>query len=128
MSMHLEKPYLSNIGSGKLAKLPNSKRLQASKLEHEKFLRKQGLHPDQLAARKTTKQRLTQQSEASYSSVIPSESVFEGAAGTVPTTKSPKVYSGERKLLGIATMHKSNMVPVFADRCEDAVDIAHMRR
>jgi hypothetical protein len=37
-----------------------------------------------------------------------------------------KVYSGERKLLGIATMHKSNMVPVFAK--QDAEDIARMRR
>jgi hypothetical protein len=37
-----------------------------------------------------------------------------------------KVYSGERKLLGIATMHKSNMVPVFEK--QDAVDIARMRR
>jgi hypothetical protein len=38
----------------------------------------------------------------------------------------PKVYSGERKLLGIATMHKSNMVPVFSQ--EDAEAIAKMRR
>jgi hypothetical protein len=30
--------------------------------------------------------------------------------------------------LGIATMHKSNMVPVLADKKEDAVDIANMRR
>jgi hypothetical protein len=37
-----------------------------------------------------------------------------------------KVYSGERKLLGIATMHKSNIVPVFEK--QDAVDIARMRR
>jgi hypothetical protein len=37
-----------------------------------------------------------------------------------------KTYSGERKLLGIATMHKSNMVPVFAK--SDAEDIAKMRR
>jgi len=42
--------------------------------------------------------------------------------------KERQVYSGERRLLGIATMHKSNMVPVFADKKEDAVDIANMRR
>jgi hypothetical protein len=36
------------------------------------------------------------------------------------------VYSGERKLLGIATMHKSNMVPVFSS--EEATEIARMRR
>lgn len=41
-----------------------------------------------------------------------------------------KVYSGERKLMGIATMHKSNAVPVFADDAgkEYAKDLAHMRR
>jgi hypothetical protein len=38
------------------------------------------------------------------------------------------VYSGERTLLGVATMHKSNMVPIFADKKDDAVDIAQMRR
>jgi len=37
-------------------------------------------------------------------------------------------YSGERQLLGIATMHKSNMVPIFADRKEEAKQIAQMRR
>jgi len=36
------------------------------------------------------------------------------------------VYSGNRKLLGIATMHKSNMVPVFSE--DDAEAIAKMRR
>ena len=38
----------------------------------------------------------------------------------------PKVYSGARTLLGIATLHKSNMVPVF-DK-ESASEIATMRR
>ena len=42
--------------------------------------------------------------------------------------KERQVYSGERQLLGVATMHKSNMVPVFADKKEDAKDIAKMRR
>jgi hypothetical protein len=46
--------------------------------------------------------------------------------------KEPKVYSGERKLVGIATMHKSNMVPVFEDENGDAkkeaTELAHMRR
>ena len=40
--------------------------------------------------------------------------------------KEPQQYSGKRKLLGIATMHKSNLVPVFD--VEDAKDIAKMRR
>ena len=36
-----------------------------------------------------------------------------------------KVYTGT-KVKGIATMHKSNAVPVFSD--EEAVDISRMRR
>lgn len=39
--------------------------------------------------------------------------------------KQANVYSGEN-LLGIATMHKSNLVPVF--KKEDAIEISNMRR
>jgi hypothetical protein len=45
--------------------------------------------------------------------------------GGTATKSTPKVYTGD-KMLGIATMHKSNSVPVF--RKEDAVDISKMRR
>ena len=31
------------------------------------------------------------------------------------TKKEPLQYTGKRRLVGIATMHKSNMVPIFAD-------------
>ena len=40
--------------------------------------------------------------------------------------KEPKVYDGERKLIGIGMLHKSNLVPIF-DK-EHAKDIAKMRR
>lgn len=41
------------------------------------------------------------------------------------TKSAPKVYTGTA-MKGIATMHKSNAVPVFTD--EQAKDIASMRR
>ena len=44
------------------------------------------------------------------------------------TKQEPMKYTGERRLLGIATMHKSNMVPIFEDNKEEAVEIARMRR
>ena len=47
---------------------------------------------------------------------------FTGGACTIAP---PKVYTGD-KVKGIATMHKSNAVPVFSD--EQAVDISRMRR
>ena len=37
----------------------------------------------------------------------------------------PKVYTGT-KIIGIATMHKSNMIPIFNE--EAAVEVAQMRR
>jgi hypothetical protein len=43
----------------------------------------------------------------------------------VATKSAPKVYTGD-KVKGIATMHKSNAVPVFTD--EQAVEISSMRR
>jgi hypothetical protein len=47
-------------------------------------------------------------------------------SGVGNTAKAnPKVYTGE-KMLGIATMHKSNAVPVF--NSEEAVQISSMRR
>ena len=44
------------------------------------------------------------------------------------TRRESPVYSGERRLIGVATMHKSNMVPIFEDNKEAAVEIAQMRR
>jgi hypothetical protein len=47
-----------------------------------------------------------------------------GTGGTA-TLAPAKVYTGT-KVKGIATMHKSNAVPVFSD--EEAVEISKMRR
>jgi|TARA_Y100000287_G_scaffold161173_1_gene140453 hypothetical protein len=49
------------------------------------------------------------------------------------TKKETMQYTGERKLVGIAMMHKSNLVPVFADDddktgSKQATEIAQMRR
>lgn len=41
------------------------------------------------------------------------------------TKAEPKVYTGD-KVLGIATLHKSNAVPVF--NSQEAIDISSMRR
>ena len=49
------------------------------------------------------------------------------------TKKETLKYTGERRLVGIATMHKSNMVPIFADDDDktgrkQATEVATMRR
>jgi hypothetical protein len=52
---------------------------------------------------------------------IPSGDMYD----TFSSAKREMKYTGDR-LLGIATMHKSNMVPVFSQ--ESAEEIAKMRR
>ena len=53
---------------------------------------------------------------------IPSRGASDHSGSTAPVHK---VYTGT-KVLGIATMHKSNAVPVFAE--EEAIEISRMRR
>lgn len=51
---------------------------------------------------------------------LPSVETTRGNA----TKGNDKVYTGD-KILGIAVMHKSSMVPIFSQ--EEAVDVARMR-
>jgi len=48
--------------------------------------------------------------------------------GNITPRRENPIYTGERKLIGIATMHKSNAVPIFEDDKQHAIDIARMRR
>lgn len=132
MSMHLEGPWLSTVGKKKgKRKFRNAeearkardlddswkKLLKAHGVEQENKRRQRALDAPPLSS--------------GYRLAIPEgrnttahiKSVDTGVA--VATVKPSKVYTGD-KILGIATMHKSNAVPVFSD--EQAVDIAKMRR
>ena len=64
---------------------------------------------------------LPPKSRRNYGEVIPSLGTGIGVA----TRSADNVYTGSA-MIGIATMHKSNSVPVFS--VENAVDIARMRR
>ena len=125
MSMHLMGPYMTTTkyNSKKSNRKKTAKQLKAE-ADHDKFLRKKGVHPDQLAAKK---KRQNLNSIPDYKANKPDVELSNKIAGHGPARES-NTYSGERQLLGIATMHKSNMVPVFADRKEDAKDISSMRR
>ena len=117
MSMHLVGPYMTTTKYNRKQKPSKNKRLAAKQAEHEAWLESMGVG----------------KSKTQHQNEIPDYSTRETAplgnkiAGHGPRKQS-MVYSGERQLLGIATMHKSNMVPVFADKKEDAKDIAAMRR
>jgi hypothetical protein len=129
--MHLEGPWLSTTGKRKGKKKfasaeakRNSEQLDASWKE---LLKRQGL---ELEEKKRKRAMSAETLSSVYSLKIPEgrdttahlKSVDTGGNATLAPVK---VYTGT-KVKGIATMHKSNAVPIFSD--EEAVDIARMRR
>lgn len=108
----------SNLNRRKSVKVTKKKML--AEAEHQKFLKKLGYKP----LDKTAKDVFKYVPYSADKSLSPTSDKIPGHMAK----KEIMHYSGERKLLGIATMHKSNMVPVFADNKEVAIDIARMRR
>jgi len=102
------------------AKKAKSKSLLKAEAEHARFLKRMGVGDLQ---RKIS----VPAAEAAYARSSPDIPSLDTRSGTAPKPVA-KIYSGKRKLLGVATMHKSNMVPVFADQPEEAAEIARMRR
>lgn len=155
MTMHLERG-LTMINTTKRKKKTKFTVKQLEKWEADckkrnKDFRKLGLHDQQMTVpeyieyihgrykskKKTTTVMNTPwyHTESTFrreTQHIPSLSDREGYMPGNATKKEPIWYTGERKLLGIFTMHKSNMVPVFEDDegngKKAAIDIAKMRR
>lgn len=130
MTMHLAHPALSMGGKRKgKVKFKNAAEAQrARELDYDwkELQKKWGVEQEEkkrrraMGAEKLT-YKLSVPAGRSTSSHIPSLST--GNQGG--TLIAPKVYTGT-KVKGIATMHKSNAVPVFSD--EEAVEISRMRR
>lgn len=105
-------------------RIANTLRKREAQRKHEQWLRDNNLAPDQLKTR-----------------VKDRESSRPGMPDYQPKRKMPRTsdkitkmsgraepqqYSGERRLLGIGIMHKSNLVPIFDE--ESAKEISKMRR
>ena len=131
MSMHLEGPWLSTTGKKKgkkkFASAEHARKARDLEESWKELLKRQGVEQEE---RKRSRGLSAPSLSTSYSLTIPEgrnttahiKSVDTGGNATL---KPAKVYTGT-KVKGIATMHKSNAVPVFSD--EEAVDIARMRR
>ena len=129
--MHLEGPWLSTTGKKKgkkkFASAEHARKARDLDESWKELQKKWGIEAEE-------KKRKRAMSAPSLSSVY-SLSIPEGRNTTAhlksvdtggnATLKAPNVYTGT-KVKGIATMHKSNAVPVFSD--EEAVDISKMRR
>lgn len=132
MTMHLHHPSLSLTGKRKgKQKWPSAehkRKAEQADADWKALQKKWGIEAEE---KKRTRALSAEPLSSAYSLRIPEgrnttahiKSVDSGLG--VATVKAPKVYTGT-KVKGIATMHKSNAVPVFSD--EEAVDIAKMRR
>ena len=91
---------------------------------HDKWLRSMGIHKDQIRSRKNKPvNSLPFERDRSHERQgNNAKSLITGEGGYSPKSKS-KEYTGT-KIIGIATMHKSNMVPVLSK--EDATEISKM--
>jgi hypothetical protein len=131
--MHLEGPWLSTTGKKKgkrkFASAEQARKARELDESWKELLKRQGLELEEKKRKRAmTAGNLT---STGYSLAIPegrnttAHIPSRDSGGGNATLPAPKVYTGT-KVLGIATMHKSNAVPVFSD--EQAVDISKMRR
>ena len=107
-------------------KLANSASLRQARQEHEQWLNSLGI--DRSRKKKKVSEPLVLEKLEDRTGVPLGNRPPVAVKGRAEANE----YSGERKLIGIATMHKSNQVPVFADDNaegrEKATEISKMRR
>lgn len=129
MTMHLAHPALTmggkRKGKVKFKNAAEAKKARELEADWKELKKKWGVEQEEKKRKRAlSAESLTYNLSApvgrTTSNHIPSLSTPGGSTSSVQ-----KVYTGT-KILGIATMHKSNAVPVFSD--EQAVEISRMRR
>ena len=129
MSMHLHHPSLSlggkRKGKVKFRNAEEAKKARELDASWKELLKRQGIEAEQKRQTRAMKApalnyKLSAPPGRTTSTHIPSRDTGGNA-----TLAPAKVYTGT-KVKGIATMHKSNAVPVFSN--EEAVEISRMRR
>jgi hypothetical protein len=129
--MHLEGPWLSTTGKKKgkkkFASAEHARKARDLDESWKELQKKWGIEAEE---KKRARAMSAPSLSGNYSLKIPEgrnttahiKSVDTGGNATLAPAK---VYTGTM-VKGIATMHKSNAVPVFSD--EQAIDISRMRR
>ena len=129
--MHLEGPWLSTTGKKKgKKKFASAEHARKARELDESWKELQKRWAVEIEDKKRTRGLSAPSLSSSYSLKIPEGRNTTAHIKSVDTggnaaLKPAKVYTGTM-VKGIATMHKSNAVPVFSD--EQAVDISKMRR
>jgi len=131
MSMHLHHPSLSLTGKRKgKVKFASAEHARKARELDESWKELQKRWGVEAEERKRRRAMSAEPLKGNYSLAIPADRSTAhikslGQDNGVATLAPAKVYTGT-KVKGIATMHKSNAVPVFSD--EEAVAISSMRR
>jgi hypothetical protein len=130
MTMHMCGPALSlngkKKGKFKYRNAEEARKARELEADWKELLKRQGVAAEEKKRRRALAAEplvynLTGATDRAGTAHIPSL----GTSGGVAVLAPAKVYTGT-KVKGIATMHKSNAVPVFSD--EEAIDISKMRR
>jgi len=136
MTMHLEGPWLTTTNKRKR----KSKRRKYSsadaaresrenralwKQKQEEWIKMAPKFSGERRASVSFPNRLPIYSPPPGREILPIPSLNNGVDPVPAYKKADKVYTGTL-IIGIATMHKSNAIPIISD--EDAVAVAHMRR
>lgn len=116
MTMHLERIRVTERSKQRKS---NRKSLKKAKSEHEKFLAKMGL--SDVSSRVAKRGSVVELPDRMERRGVQTSDTIPASAGR----KADQVYTGDL-IKGIATMHKSNAVPVINK--EQATDISNMRR
>jgi len=124
MTMHLLPIYFNDLKQRKAKKKSYAalSKLELSKMQHQLYIEKM------TGGKKADKKILERDWRREYQATMQPDMADYRSGGMTTSSAprpEPKVYTGGN-LMGIATMHKSNMVPVF--NTQDAEDISKMRR
>jgi hypothetical protein len=128
MTMHLEGPWLSlggkRKGKVKFRNAEEAKRARELEQSWKELCKRQGIEAEEKKRIKALKApTLTYSLSAPPGRETQKINSLSTPGGS--TAAVHKVYTGDR-IIGIATLHKSNAVPVFSQ--EEAVEISRMRR
>lgn len=130
MSMHLHHPSLSLSGKkkGKIKFRNAEEARKARDLEEswKDLQKKWGVEAEERKRKRAMTSEVWKPTQEVHRRETPKISSLNGGKDMSPAVKKTSpVYTGTL-IKGIATMHKSNAVPVFSD--EAAIDISKMRR
>ena len=128
--MHLVGPWLSTTGKKKGKKkfisADQKRKLEQLALSQKEMYKKYGIKEEPVA-RKSKPTFSTLSVNSYHPRYVDQQHIPSLNNNTGDTTlRESMKYTGERKLLGVAVMHKSNLVPIFDQK--EAEEIAQMRR